>query len=151
MSVTPRPTITGSYLMPSLDHAAVSDVMRPGVLACDPESPLTEVARMMSTRHVHCVLVMQASDEGSEPAVWGMVSDLDLVRTSLRTGPETSAAACAQRPVLSVDSTTPLREAASIMGMNRVSHMLVTDPGTQRPTGVLSTLDVAGAIAWGEA
>jgi hypothetical protein len=28
--------------------------------------------------------------------------------------------------------------------------VIVIDPGIQRPTGILSTLDIAGALAWGE-
>jgi hypothetical protein len=31
------------------------------------------------------------------------------------------------------------------------SHLIVSDPRTKRPVGVLSTLDVAGILAWGEA
>jgi hypothetical protein len=30
-------------------------------------------------------------------------------------------------------------------------HLLVIDPGKQRPIGILSTLDIAGVLAWGEA
>lgn len=151
MSATYKPVPTGSYLMPSLEHATVSDAMRPGVMACDPEATMTEVARTMSTQHIHCVVVTKPSDDPSGQAVWGLISDLDLLRSSLHSGPDTTAAACVQGPVLSVTPTMALREAAEIMIHNRVSHLLVMDPATQRPTGVLSTSDMAGVIAWGEA
>ena len=29
-------------------------------------------------------------------------------------------------------------------------HIVVVDPNTRRPVGILSTLDVAGILAWGE-
>jgi CBS domain-containing protein len=45
----------------------------------------------------------------------------------------------------------PLREAGELMLKHGVSHLIVVDPTTQRPTGVLSTLDIAGILAWGEA
>lgn len=152
MSVTSKFAMSGSYLMPSLEHAAVSDAMRPGVMACGPDTPLTEVARMMSTRHVHCVLVMSGSLEpDSDQDVWGLISALELVASALQTGPDTTAAVCAQKPVLSVHATTPLREAAELMVLRQAAHALVTDPVTNRPTGVLSTLDIAGIIGWGEA
>lgn len=31
------------------------------------------------------------------------------------------------------------------------SHLVVVDPRAERPVGILSTLDIAGALAWGEA
>jgi hypothetical protein len=31
------------------------------------------------------------------------------------------------------------------------THVVVIAPGTQRPIGILSTLDIAGILAWGEA
>jgi CBS domain-containing protein len=45
----------------------------------------------------------------------------------------------------------PLRDAGDLMLTHGVSHLIVVDPATQRPTGVLSTLDIAGILAWGEA
>jgi hypothetical protein len=30
------------------------------------------------------------------------------------------------------------------------SHVLGIDPETRRPVGILSTLDIAGVLAWGE-
>ena len=47
----------GSYLLPQFEHATVADAMHPGILSCDADAPLTEVARMMSTHHVHCIVV----------------------------------------------------------------------------------------------
>ena len=47
----------GSYLMPSLEHATVSDAMHPGILSCEPDANLSEVARMMARQHVHCIVV----------------------------------------------------------------------------------------------
>lgn len=44
----------------------------------------------------------------------------------------------------------PLERAAQLMVKHRLAHLLVMGPG-EMPIGVISTLDVAGAIAWGEA
>jgi hypothetical protein len=30
------------------------------------------------------------------------------------------------------------------------SHVVAVDPETRRPVGILSTLDIAGVLAWGE-
>jgi CBS domain-containing protein len=142
--------ITGSYLMPSLEHATVSDAMHPGILSCDRDAPVGEVARIMATRHVHCVAVMDRSEQTGE-FVWGIVSDLDLIRAGLRRGDEVTAGAVARQPRLTLESTTALREAAQRMLEDDTSHVIVVEPRTRRPLGVLSTLDVAGVLAWGEA
>ena len=57
MSDTSSVPSHGSYLLPHFDHATVGDAMHPGILSCDAEATLTEVARMMSTHHVHCIVV----------------------------------------------------------------------------------------------
>jgi CBS domain-containing protein len=44
-----------------------------------------------------------------------------------------------------------LREAGELMLAHGVSHLVVTQPGTQSPIGILSTADIAGVLGWGEA
>jgi CBS domain-containing protein len=141
----------GSYLLPHFDHATVADAMHPGVLSCDPEASLTEVARMMSTHHVHCVAVRSASeDQAGDSTVSGIISDFDVLRAGMRPDAADTAATLAQQPIVSVETTSALREAAQLMVTNRVSHLVAVNPDTQRPVGILSTLDVAGVVAWGE-
>lgn len=149
MSVTSKQASSGSYLMPSLEHAAVSDAMHPGVMACDADASMTTVARMMASHHVHCVVVMDQSTDHQPIA--GLITDLDLLAASLTQAGDTPAAELAQAEFLTIRSTTPLRDAAEVMTTNRVSHVLVTDARTNIPTGMLSTLDIAGVVAWGEA
>lgn len=142
----------GSYLMPSLDYANVADVTHPGIVSCDPDASVTEVARLMATHHVHCIAVMAAAhDQSGESVVWGMVSDLDLVLAGVRDGEAATARDVAGQTVITVKPTTPVRAAAALMLEHRVSHMVVVEPETQRPVGILSTLDIVGILAWGEA
>lgn len=142
----------GSYLMPSLEHATVADAMHPGIVSCTTDTGLTEVARAMAAHHVHCIAVMHPPrDEPGEPYVWGIISDLDLIRAGISAGRDERAGALAQQPTISVKPSMPLREAAELMARHRVSHLVVIHPGTLCPTGVISTLDVAGILAWGEA
>ena len=150
MSVTHEPS-PGSYLMPTLEHATVGDAMHPGILSCEPDAPLTEVARMMATRHVHCVAVIGISHEDPECSVWGMISDLDLLRAAVEDDERATARGLATEPVISIDSRTPLRQAAAVMLRQGASHVVVVEPGSERPIGILSTLDVAGVLGWGEA
>ncbi len=151
-ATTPQPD-HGSYLMPSLAHATVADAMHPGIMACDPDASLTEVARMMASHHIHSVVVMGLSQNrpGGESLVWGIISDLDLIRAGIGSGPEQTASALALAPVVSAEPAMPLREAAELMLTHGSPHILVIDPASQRPLGNLSTLDIAGILAWGEA
>jgi CBS domain-containing protein len=137
--------------VPPLEIATVSDAMHPGIIACPADTPLRSVARIMSNHRVHSVAVMGIADDGDpgNPPVWGIVSDLDLVRRGVRTGLDRTAGECAIAPVVTIDASAPLREAGALMVSDRVHHLVVVAPGMGRPIGILSTLDVAGIIAWG--
>jgi signal-transduction protein with cAMP-binding, CBS, and nucleotidyltransferase domain len=151
MSVTTSQPQRGSYLMPSLQHATVSDAMHPGIFACEPDASLSEVAQTMATCHVHCVAVVGISREEPQRGVGSVLSDLDLVRAGIRDGEASSARAIAQQPLVTVVPSMPLRDAGELMLAHGVSHLVVIQPGTQRPIGILSTADIAGVLAWGEA
>jgi CBS domain-containing protein len=142
-------TYHGSYLMPSLEHATVADAMRTGILSCHADATTTEVARLMATHHVHCVVVI-AHDHSGERLVWGIISDLDLVRAGVRSGGDDSAGSVARQPIISVRPSMPLCAAGELMLTHGVSHLVVLEPDSQRPVGILSTLDLAGVLAWGE-
>src|SRR5215207_11358112 len=78
----------------------VGEVMRDGVVGCGPNTPLTEVARLMSEHRIHCVVVagLGADGHGSR-LVWGLVSDLDLVRAAATGEDLTAAQVAATEPV----------------------------------------------------
>jgi CBS domain-containing protein len=142
----------GSYLTPALEHATVADAMRPGVMTCDPETTAVEIARVMATHHVHCVAVMDGTRGGDSPGVpWGVVSDLGLVDAVTGHRGDLTARTIADQPIITVEPNMPLREAGRLMAVNHAPHLLVIDPATRHPVGILSTLDVAGIAAWGEA
>ena len=152
MSTTTHYVSVMRYVMPSIEHATVAQAMHRGVLSCEASATLRDVARMMAGRHVHCVAVMGLSqDEQAERLVWGVISDLDLVRAGVRKGTDELAGALAQQPIITVEPSMPLRQAAELMLARGVSHLLVVEPESQRPIGILSTLDIAGVLAWGEA
>ena len=140
-------TPQGSFLMPAFENARVADAMRPGVIGCPPDTPLRTVARMMATNPVHSIVVGR---EGGGERPWGIVSDVDLARHAAAADELTAAEACSAEPV-SVGPEDALARAAQLMGEHGTSHLIVVDPGSQQPVGVLSTLDLAGVVAWGRA
>jgi CBS domain-containing protein len=71
------------------------------------------------------------------------VSDLDLVSAI---GTNANAGSVAASPVVAVTPELTLEHAATLMAENQTSHLLViSDKGL--PVGVISTLDVARALA----
>jgi CBS domain-containing protein len=140
-------TSIGSYLLPRLDHATVGDAMHRGILSCPADATLTEVARMMSSHHVHSIVV---EAPGDVRPVCGIVSDFDVLRAGMREDEPDTAGELARQPVLELETTAPLRAAAELMLSKLASHVVAIDPQTRRPVGILSTLDIAGILGWGE-
>jgi CBS domain-containing protein len=144
-------TYQGSYLGPSLEKATVADAMRTGVMSCPPDLPATVVARMMATHHIHAVVVegIHHDPVHGEQLRWGVVSDMDLVR-AVRAGiEELTAGDIAVSEPITVESSLSLGEAVRLMEEHEATHLIVVADG--RPVGILSTLDIAGVLAWGRA
>lgn len=129
----------------SLRETRVGDVMHSGVPTCPPDAPLSDVARTMAASRVHCVIV--TVDEQAEESLWGVVSDLDLVAAAtVRDVEEQTAAGTSASPILLIGPDDTLLRAAQMMTEYATAHLVVVDPGSGRPLGVLSTLDVARAL-----
>jgi CBS domain-containing protein len=132
------------------DTATVGDAMSHGVLSCPPETPLRVVARMMATYGVHAIFVFEHAEEGDEaPQLWAVVSDLDLVAATRLDLDTLTAGATAVTPLVSVPADSSIGEAGSLMAQYGIAHLAVTDPDFRRPIGVISSLDIARAVAAG--
>jgi CBS domain-containing protein len=125
------------------------DAMHPGMISCSPETPLRTVARMMASYRVHAIVVHAHDEdtlEGGES--WGVVTDVDLVRAALDEDVDAlNAKQVAATPALTVSSVDPLDRALQLMVEHEVTHVIVVERHSGRPIGVLSTLDVARALA----
>lgn len=136
--------------MPRYEHATVGDVMRHGVITCSADTTLRAVARMMSSYHVHAVVVTEDDGQGGL-APWGLVSDFDVLRAAHEGAEELTAGEVSRSPAVMVGPSDKLSQAAELMKKHGTGHLVVIAPGDSRPVGVISTLDIAGALAWGEA
>jgi CBS domain-containing protein len=138
----------GSYLTPRFEHARVSDAMRHGILSCRADVPLRDAARTMSLHHVHTIVVTDPSDDSPV----GILSDSALVAALLDPGAESRPLEqVVDRGLDTISSDEPLAAAARLMRDRGTAHLAVGDPHSGRPIGMLSSLDVAGILAWGEA
>lgn len=130
------------------ESTPVGDVMSRGVINCPPETPLRVVARLMATYAVHAIFVLEHVDEDDEaPQLWAVVSDLDLVAATQVDLDTLTAGATAVTPLVTVWADMSIADAGSLMAQYGVAHLAVLDPDSQRPIGVISTLDIARAIA----
>lgn len=132
-----------------LQKLRVVEAMHPGVIACPFETSLQTVARMMATYRVHAVVVLaHEGDEAPGGTLWGVVSDTDLLQAAR--GPDfelQTAHELAATPAMTVASSESLDRAVQLMVENELSHLIVVERRSKRPIGVLSTLDVARALA----
>jgi signal-transduction protein with cAMP-binding, CBS, and nucleotidyltransferase domain len=134
----------------AFDTGTVGDAMSRGVISCPPETPLRIVARMMATYGVHAIFVFEYEGEDDEaPRLWSVVSDLDLVAATRLDLDALTAGPTAVTPLVTVAADSSLGEAGSLMAQYGIAHLAVTERGSSRPIGVISTLDIARAIAAG--
>ena len=148
MSSTPTPA-RGSDRAPTLRHALVQDVMRPGIVTCPPDQDLVAVARLMAINHIHSIVVTGIETvPGGERLTWGLITALDLVACTQPGYEGAEAADLAGSEIVTVDMDEPLERAAQLMVEHQLTHLLVVTGG--EPVGIVSTLDVAGCLAWGE-
>jgi CBS domain-containing protein len=132
----------------AFETATVGDAMSHGVISCPSETPLRVVARMMATHGVHAIFVFDYGEEDEDARqLWAVVSDLDLVAATRLDLDTLTAGATAVTPLVSVEADSSIGEAGALMAQYGIAHLAVTEPGSRRPIGVISTLDIARAIA----
>ena len=118
----------------------VRDAMHAGLIKCPRETPLRDVARLMAVHRVHAIVTVGAEDE-----LWGVVSDRDLVSV-LASGDGITAGDASATDVLPIAPDDTLDHAAQLLREHEATHLIVVEPATKRPVGVISTLDVAAAF-----
>jgi CBS domain-containing protein len=141
--------MTAVAAFPSLDGLSVADAMHPGLISCPPDTPLRAAARMMATYRVHAVLVTAHAHAAlPDVADWGIVTDTDLLRAAADViVDEQAVRTIGAAPSATLAPHDSLVHAAETMMAGGLAHVIVVDPESERPVGILSTLDVARALA----
>jgi CBS domain-containing protein len=133
--------------MTGLEQATVADAMHRGVITCPSDASMRTVARMMAAYRVHCIFVLYEHEE-TGPASLSVVSDLDLAGGLMDGGlDQQTAGELAATPVVTIRADETLDRAAQLMVEHNTAHLVVMEPGTGIPAGVLSTLDLARCAA----
>ncbi len=129
----------------------VDQVMHSGIIDCSPQTPIWELAPMMAENSVHCVIVdgLACGPHNTERLVWGVIKDIELMRAITTDQLDQEVGKLAASEIVTIGPHEHIRQAAKVMGEHECSHLIVVDPDTGRPIGVISTLDVARGLAWG--
>lgn len=140
-------TVTHGSSQQTLALRSVASAMHHGVITCHSGSTLRDVARTMANAGVHAVVVWGDEEDDSE-GVWGVVSDVDLIAAAARGEALAGCAVgAAHTEVVTVRPHDTLLHATHLMEQHAVTHLVVVSEERGRPVGVLSTLDVARALA----
>ena len=134
---------TGSYRTPSVEHARVRDAMNNAIVTCSRDAGLSEMGRLMATHHIHSLVVSL-----DDPAQWALVSDVDIAQAAI--GRRDATAKDLAVPATGIPNEATLIGAIELMREQRTSHLIVTDAESGQPTGMISALDIAGIVGWGE-
>lgn len=101
----------------------------------------------MAANRIHCVVVWNEPARNEAAELWGVVSGLDLVKIAATEAlADRTAGGSASTPALMIAPDETLRRAAQVMAEHEVTHLVVVDPETAKPLGVLSTLDLAAVL-----
>jgi CBS domain-containing protein len=128
-----------------LTGMTVADVMHRGIVTLSPLAELGEVAAAMAEHRIHSVVIIDEGPPGADDdRLWGVVSDVDLMR-GIGSSVRLDAGNLAALDVVTVAPGDELGRAAQLMAEHDVAHLVVMEGRV--PVGVVSTLDVARAAA----
>jgi CBS domain-containing protein len=133
----------GSYRSPSVEHARVRDAMNEAIVTCSSDAGLREMGRLMASRHIHSLVISLG-----DPPRWALVSDIALAQSAIDR-PDATAEDLAV-PATGISPEATLSRAIDVMRDQGTSHLIVTDTESGQPTGMISALDIAGIVGWGE-
>ncbi len=129
----------------------VRDLMHRGLITCRQDATLGHVAVLLAQHHVHALIVV---DRDNRPV--GIMSDTDLMAGEWLSADSESLAAMRKLrandlmsyPIITVDASASLNEAARLMIEHDISRLIVTENGKE--VGVISGSDFVASIARAE-
>ena len=128
-----------------MSDVRVRDWMHQGVITCDPDTPIEEVARTMDTKDISALVVVDGVGDAM-----GVISRTDLVNARfiqpyLRHWRGMTAEHLMTKPAISISPDALVTEAARKIQEKRIHRLVVVEStaGHIRPVGILSVTDLA--------
>jgi len=122
----------------------VGDVMSRAMLVTRQETPIVDVARVMTSARFRSVIVVE---DGGKPI--GVASGLDLLSFCSEDGCHNVPVVQAMHDALTIHPGATLREAATLMIEKHHHRLVVVDPEHPEliPLGVISSFDIVAQMA----
>jgi len=128
-----------------MSEARVRDWMHKGVITCNPDTPVKDVAKTMDAKDISALVVV----DGAGAAI-GVISRTDLVNARfiqpyLRHWRGMTAEHLMTKPAISISPDAAITEAAQKISEKRIHRLVVVEnsAGRVRPVGILSVTDLA--------
>jgi CBS domain-containing protein len=117
----------------------VGDLMHKGIIACRPDTPMTEVVRIVLDTDIHAIVVMDDAGQAR-----GLISDQDIIRLYGTDLSRHTAHEVMSEGVQTIEPDQPARLAAARMLEKGVQRLLVleTQKDHSRPVGIISATDL---------
>jgi CBS domain-containing protein len=117
----------------------VGDLMHKGIIACRPDTPMTEVVRIVLDTDAHAIVVMDDQNQAQ-----GILSDLDIIRFYGTDLSRHTAREAMSDQVYTIEPGQLARLAAARMLEKGVQRLLVieTEQDPPRPVGIISANDL---------
>jgi CBS domain-containing protein len=122
----------------------ICDLMHKGVISCNIEDRVNDVARMMEDNLFRSVVVVNETG-----GVRGLISYRELLPHFGEDFAKMSAQDIMRPYRIEVDPQWPVEKAIELMKRLRYYHLIIVDPhvGTKWPVGILSSFDVVRYMA----
>ena len=128
-----------------MNPMTVGEWMHRGVITCQPETPVAELAATMDSHDISALVVI----DGAGDAL-GVISRTDLVNARfiqpyMKHWCGLNAEHLMSKPVISVAADTTIDEAVQMLNEKHIHRLVVVEKesGHLRPVGILSLTDLA--------
>lgn len=118
---------------------SVKKVMARNIATVDQQSTVMDVASLMTSKNVSCILVI---DKDKNEYI-GIITERDIVRKVVAKGVDASSymvKGVMSSPLVTIESSKTIFEAGDIMDQKKVRHLAVTEGGDL--VGVISIRDL---------
>lgn len=121
----------------------VRDLMNRGVITCEADTPLCDVARTMIDENVHSIVVI---DEVGEAC--GVISDLGILKGYNKDFVKMEAEDVLEGCTITVNPSETIEDAVSEMLAKHVHHLVImSEKPLRRPVGILAATDIVREMA----
>jgi CBS domain-containing protein len=127
------------FLEGTMSEKTVGDLMHKGIIACKPQTRMTEVVRIVSDTDVHAIMVMDDEDRAL-----GIISHMDIIRFFGEDISQYTAREVMSQGVIDIEANQPAKMAADLILEQDVHRLLVVEieEGERKPVGIISTTDL---------